>query len=240
MFMANQDGQYFTQGDVVARENSAFMTRVYQWMSVGVLLTGLVATVIGTNDSFIQTIMMNRALFWTVIIAQFGLVLAISGLINRMSALTASALFVLYSALTGVTFSVIFAIYTMASIQSAFFTTAIGFGGLTAFGYMTKKDLGPVGSFCMMGLFGMIGYSLLALFFPSMMSGAASLIYSLIGLLIFAGLTAYDSQKIKMMGRQTYNEEDKGRATILGALTLYLDFINLFMMILRLTGDRRR
>lgn len=238
--MANQGGQYFTQGDVVARENSAFMTRVYQWMSIGVLLTGLVATVIGTNDSLIQTIMMNRALFWIIIIAQFGLVLSISGLINRMSVATASGLFILYSALTGVTFSMIFAIYTAASIQSAFFTTAIGFGGLTAFGYITKKDLGPVGSFCMMGLFGMIGYSLLAIFFPSMMGGAAGLVYSLIGLLIFAGLTAYDTQKIKLMGRHSANDQDRGRATILGALTLYLDFINLFMMILRLTGDRRR
>ncbi len=238
--MSNQNGQYFTQGDVVAKENSAFMTRVYQWMSIGVLLTGLVATVIGTNESLVQTIMMNRALFWVVIIAQFGLVLSISGLINRMSVITATSLFLLYSALTGVTFSVIFAIYTAASIQSAFFTTAIGFGGLTAFGYITKKDLGPVGSFCIMGLFGMIGYSILAMFFPSMMGGAAGLVYSLIGLLIFAGLTAYDTQKIKMIGRQSLTEEDRGRATILGALTLYLDFINLFMMILRLTGDRRR
>lgn len=238
--MANQGGQYFTQGDVVAKENSAFMTRVYQWMCIGVLITGFVAGFIGTNESLIQTIMLNRVLFWVVIIAQFGLVISISGFINRMSVMTASALFILYSALTGVTFSVIFAIYTMASIQSAFFTTAIGFGGLTAFGYVTKKDLGPVGSFCMMGLFGMIGYSLLAIFFPTMMGGAAGLVYSLVGLLIFAGLTAYDTQKIKMMGRQSLNAQDSGRATILGALTLYLDFINLFMMILRLSGDRRR
>ena len=238
--MANQNGQFFTEGDVVARENSAFMTRVYQWMSIGVLITGFVATYIGTNETLIQTIMLNRVLFWGIIIAQFGLVLSITGLINRMSVLTATSLFLLYSALTGVTFSVIFAIYTTASIQSAFFTTAIGFGGLTAFGYMTKKDLGPVGSFCMMGLFGMIGFSLLSMFFPSMMGGAAGLAYSLIGLLVFAGLTAYDTQKIKMIGRQSYSEEDRGRATILGALTLYLDFINLFMMILRLSGDRRR
>ncbi|MBC7540807.1 MAG: Bax inhibitor-1/YccA family protein [Bacteriovorax sp.] len=238
--MANQNGQFFTEGDVVAKENAAFMTKVYQWMSIGVLITGFVASYIGTNESLVQTIMQNRALFWVVIIAQFGLVLSISGLINRMSVLTATALFLLYSALTGVTFSVIFAIYTTASIQSAFFTTAIGFGGLTAFGYFTKKDLGPVGSFCMMGLFGMIGFSILSIFFPGMMGGAAGLAYSLIGLLVFAGLTAYDTQKIKMIGRQTFNEEDKGRATILGALTLYLDFINLFMMILRLSGDRRR
>ncbi|MGZ3788021.1 MAG: Bax inhibitor-1/YccA family protein [Bacteriovorax sp.] len=238
--MANQGGQFYTQGDVVARENSAFMTRVYQWMSIGVLLTGVIAALIGTNDEVMRTIMANRGVLWMVIIAQFGLVLSISGLINRMSVMTATALFLLYSALTGVTFSVIFLIYTAASIQSAFFTTAIGFGGLSAFGYITKKDLGPVGSFCMMGLFGMIGFSLLAMFFPAMMGGAAGLVYSLVGLLIFAGLTAYDTQKIKLIARQAYSEEERGRATILGALTLYLDFINLFMMILRLTGDRRR
>jgi hypothetical protein len=237
--MANQ-GQFFTDGDIVARENSAFMTKVYQWMSIGVLLTGVIAALIGTNEELVRTIIMNKVLFWVVIIAQFGLVISISGFIKRMNVMTATSLFLLYSALTGVTFSVIFAIYTMASIQSAFFTTAIGFGGLTAFGYMTKKDLGPVGSFCVMGLFGMVGYSLLAMFFPSMMGGAAGLVYSLIGLIIFAGLTAYDTQKIKMLGRQAASEEDRGRATILGALTLYLDFINLFMMILRLTGDRRK
>jgi len=233
-------GQYFTQGDVVARENSAFMTKVYQWMSVGVLLTAIVATVLGTNDEFARTIALNRGLFWVMIIAQFGLVIAVSGFISRMSVLTATVLFMLYSALTGVTFSTIFLIYTASSIQSAFFTTAIGFAGLTAFGYITKKDLGPVGTFCSMGLWGLVGYGLLAMFFPSMMNGTASFVYSMVGLLVFAGLTAYDTQAIKMMGRQAMSADDQGRASILGALKLYLDFINLFMMILRFTGDRRR
>jgi len=234
------NGQYFTQGDVVARENSAFMTKVYQWMSVGVLLTAIVASVLGTNDEFARTIALNRGLFWVMIIAQFGLVIAVSGFISRMSVLTATVLFMLYSALTGVTFSTIFLIYTASSIQSAFFTTAIGFAGLTAFGYITKKDLGPVGTFCSMGLWGLVGYGLLAIFFPSMMNGTASFVYSMVGLLVFAGLTAYDTQAIKMMGRQAMSADDQGRASILGALKLYLDFINLFMMILRFTGDRRR
>lgn len=233
-------GQYFTQGDVVARENSAFMTRVYQWMTIGILLTGVVAALIGTNEQIAQTIMMNRGLFWVMVIAQFGLVIAVSGFINRMSVMTATVLFLLYSALTGVTFSTIFLIYTAASIQSAFFTTAVGFGGLTAFGYLTKKDLGPVGSFCMMGLFGIVGYSLIAMFFPSMMGGVAGLVVNMAALLIFAGLTAYDTQAIKMMGRQAMSQDDMGRAAILGALKLYLDFINLFLLILRFTGDRRR
>lgn len=233
-------GQYFTQGDVVARENSAFMTKVYQWMSIGVLLTAIVATVIGTNDQLVQTILMNRALFWVLIIAQFGLVIAVGGFISRMSAVTATVLFLLYSALTGVTFSTIFLVYTHASIQSAFLTTSAGFAGLTLFGYVTKKDLGPVGTFCSMGLWGLVGYSLLAFFFPSMMGGAGGFVYSLVGLIVFAGLTAYDTQAIKMMGRQAMSSEDQGRASVLGALKLYLDFINLFLIILRFTGDRRR
>jgi FtsH-binding integral membrane protein len=237
--MAN-NGQFFVEGNVVAQENAQFMTRVYQWMTIGVLLTSLIAGIIGRNVELVQTIMMNKAIFWIIVIAQLAIVFSIGGFINRISATAATGLFLLYSALTGITFSVIFLAYTATSIQSAFFTTTIGFGGLTAFGYLTKKDLTGLGSFCMMGLFGIIGYSLLAIFFPSMMGGAAGLVISMIGLLVFAGLTAYDTQKIKVMGRQAYSEEEKGKVAILGALTLYLDFINLFMMILRLTGDRRR
>ena len=219
---------------------AGFMTRVYQWMSIGILLTAGVSTYIGTNEQLAMSIASNRGLFWVLIIAQFALVIGLSAMINRMSATLALGLFMLYSALTGVTFSTIFLIYTQASIQSAFFTTACGFAGLSAFGLITKKDLGPVGTFCSMGLFGLIGYSLLALFFPSMMGGAAGLVFSLVGLLIFAGLTAYDTQKIKLMGQHAYNDEERSKLTVIGALTLYLDFINLFLIILRFTGDRRR
>ena len=219
---------------------AGFMTRVYQWMSIGILLTAGVSTYIGTNEQLAMSIASNRGLFWVLIIAQFAVVIGLSAMINRMSATLALGLFMLYSALTGVTFSTIFLIYTQASIQSAFFTTACGFAGLSAIGLITKKDLGPVGTFCSMGLFGLIGYSLLALFFPSMMGGAAGLVFSLVGLLIFAGLTAYDTQKIKLMGQHAYNDEERSKLTVIGALTLYLDFINLFLIILRFTGDRRR
>ncbi len=238
--MANQNGQFFVEGNVVAQENAHFMTRVYQWMTIGILITSFIAGYIGSNEELVRIIITNRILFWALIIAQFGIVLSIGGLINKMSALTATLLFLMYSALTGATFSVIFMAYTASSIQSAFFTTAIGFGGLTAFGYITKKDLTAVGSFCVMGLFGMVGYSLLSIFFPSLMGGAAGLVYSLVGLLVFAGLTAYDTQKIKLLGRQSQSEEERNKVTILGALTLYMDFINLFLLILRLTGDRRK
>ncbi len=219
---------------------AGFMTRVYQWMAIGILLTAGISTYIGNNEQMAMTIVQNKFLFWAVIIAQFGVVIGLSAMIQRMSAVVATGLFLLYSALTGITFSTIFLIYTQSSIQSAFFTTAVGFAGLSAFGFFTKKDLGPVGTFCSMGLFGLIGYSLLALFFPSMMGGTAGLIYSLVGLLIFAGLTAYDTQKIKLMGQHAINAEERSKITVLGALTLYLDFINLFLIILRFTGDRRR
>lgn len=232
----------YTGLDVESRYEvmAGFMTRVYQWMAIGVLITAVVATLIGNNDEMAMTIVRNRFLFWAVVIAQFGVVIGLSALIQRMSAATATGLFLLYSVLTGITFSTIFLIYTQASIQSAFFTTSIGFAGLSAFGFFTKKDLGPVGTFCSMGLFGIIGYSLLAIFFPAMMGGTAGLVFSLIGLLVFAGLTAYDTQKIKMMGQHAINAEERSKMTVLGALTLYLDFINLFLIILRFTGDSRR
>ena len=118
---------------------AGFMTRVYQWMAIGVLLTAGISTYIGTNESLAMSIAQNRGLFWAVIIAQFGVVIGLSAMINRMTAAMALGLFLLYSCLTGVTFSTIFLIYTQASIQSAFFTTAIGFGGLSAFGFFTKN-----------------------------------------------------------------------------------------------------
>lgn len=219
--------------------SAGFMTRVYQWMSIGVLITAAVASFIGSNEGWAMTIVTNKILFWGLIIAQFGVVISLSAMINRLSVALATGLFLLYSALTGVTFSTLFLVYSLPSIQSAFFTTSIGFAGLSGFGYLTKRDLGPVGSFCMMGLFGLIGYSLLAIFFPAMMGGAAGLVFSLIGLLIFAGLTAYDTQKIKLMGQQARSADERGRISVLGALTLYMDFINLFLIILRFTGNRR-
>lgn len=225
-----------TKSEVAA----GYMTRVYQWMSIGILMTALVATLIGQNETWAMMIVTNKILFWGLVIAQFGLVISLSAMINRMSATLATGLFFAYAALTGVTFSTLFLVYNLASIQSAFFTTSVGFAGLSAFGFFTKKDLGPVGSFCMMGLFGLVGYTLLAMFFPAMMGGTAGLVVSLIGLLIFAGLTAYDTQKIKLMGLHAINDEERSKLTVLGALTLYLDFINLFLIILRFTGGHRR
>ena len=205
------------------------------------MLTGIVAYYIGSDEALVIQLLSNKLLFWGMIIAQFGAVIYLSARIKNMSAVTATGIYILYALLTGVTFSSIFLIYTRASIQSTFFLTAFSFAGLSMFGFLTKRDLGPVGTFCHMGLYGIIGFSIISIFFPSMQGGQFGMIISMAGVLVFAGLTAYDTQKIKasnIIGNEGTAEDRK--ETIMGALTLYLDFINLFLMLLRLFGDRRR
>jgi hypothetical protein len=216
------------------------MSRVYGWMTGGLCLTGAVAWNVSGNPELVQTIFGNRLLFWGLIIAQLGAVAALSGLINRISGLTATLIYFLYAGLTGLTLSSIFLVYTNSSIAEVFGVTAFGFAGLSGFGFVTKRDLGPVGSFCMMGLFGLVGFGLLAMVFPSLMTGGSSFVFSVVGIVVFAGLTAYDTQKIKEMNTPGNEGTDAGRKTaIFGALRLYLDFINLFLSLLRLTGRRR-
>jgi FtsH-binding integral membrane protein len=224
----------------IAEENVRFMTGVYKWMTIGLLLTGCIAYYFGTNEEYAMQIASNRILFYGMVIAQFGLVIYLSARINKMSAKTATVIYLLYAALTGVTFSTIFLIYTQDSIYSTFLLTAFSFAGLSAFGFITKRDLGPIGTFCHMGLWGLVGFSILSIFFPSMLGGQMGTVFSLVGVVVFAGLTAYDTQKIKnsnIIGNEGTEEDHK--ETISGALTLYLDFINLFLMLLRLVGGRR-
>jgi hypothetical protein len=223
----------------ISADNARFMSRVYGWMTGGLCLTGVVAWNVSGNPALVKTIFSNPILFWGLIIAQLGAVVALSGLINRISSTTATIIYFAYAILTGLTFSSIFLIYTGSSIAGTFGVTAFGFAGLSGFGLVTKRDLGPVGSFCMMGLFGLIGFGLLSMFFPSLMGGAGSFIFSIVGLIVFAGLTAYDTQRIKNMNVSGADSEVERKGTIMGALTLYLDFINLFMSLLRLTGRRR-
>lgn len=224
----------------IAAENARFMSRVYGWMTGGLCVTGLVAWNVAGNPAVVQTIFGNRMLFWALIIAQLGAVAALSWLINRISGAVATLIYVLYAALTGLTLSSIFLVYTGSSIAQVFGVTAFGFAGLSGFGYVTKRDLGPVGSFCMMGLFGLVGFALLSMFFPSLMGAGASFVFSIVGIIVFAGLTAYDTQRIKAMNAPGSEGTDAARKTaIFGALTLYLDFINLFLSLLRLTGRRR-
>ena len=224
----------------LAAENARFMSRVYGWMTGGLCLTGAVAWNVAGNPGLVQMIFGNRLLFWGLIIAQLGAVVVLSGLMNRINGLTATLIYLLYAGLTGLTLSSIFLAYTGSSIAQVFGVTAFGFAGLSGFGLVTKRDLGPVGSFCMMGLFGLVGFGVLTMFFPSLMTAGASFVFSIAGIIIFAGLTAYDTQKIKAMNTPGNEGTDAGRKTaIFGALRLYLDFINLFLSLLRLTGRRR-
>jgi FtsH-binding integral membrane protein len=224
----------------LAAENARFMSGVYGWMTSGLCVTGVVAWNVSGNPEMVQAIFGNRLLFWALIIAQLGAVAALSWLINRINGLTATVIYFLYAALTGLTLSSIFLAYTGSSIAEVFAVTAFGFAGLSAIGYLMKRDLGPVGSFCMMGLFGLVGFGLLSMFFPSLMGASGSFVFSIVGIIVFAGLTAYDTQKIKAMNVPGSEGTDAGRKTaIFGALMLYLDFINLFLSLLRLTGRRR-
>src|ERR1700676_1493488 len=233
------DSQAFGSSTIAA-ENARFMSRVYGWMTGGLCLTGAVAWNVAGNPALVQAIFGNRLLFWGLIIAQLGAVAALSGLINRISGLTATVIYFLYAGLTGLTLSSIFLLYTGSSIAQVFGVTAFGFAGLSGFGYITKRDLGPVGSFCMMGLFGMVGFGLLSMFFPSLMTAGASFVFSIVGIIVFAGLTAYDTQRIKVIIPRGMEVSDAGGKTaIFGALTLYLDSMNLFLSLLRLTGRRR-
>ncbi len=225
----------------ISEENARFMSGVYKWMSLGILLTGIISYFVANTPEIMNVLLQNRFIFVILLIAQIGTVLFLSLKIKQLSPTAATLIYFLYAALTGLTFSAIFIIYTNESIQGAFLVTTFSFAGLSAFGYMTKRDLGPIGTFLHMGLWGLIGFGILSLFFPTLMSGRLEMIYSLVGIVVFAGLTAYDTQKIKnsnIIGNEGSAEDHK--ETIIGALTLYLDFINLFLMILRLTGNRRR
>jgi FtsH-binding integral membrane protein len=211
----------------------AHMIRVYNYMAAGVALTGVVAWF--TNAYFGQALY-GSPLMYVLIFAPLALVLFLSFGIDRLSAPMAQALFFLYAALLGASLSIIFAVYTNASITRVFFISAASFGGLSLWGYTTQRDLTGMGSFMMMGLIGILIASLVNIFLRS--SGLDWAI-SVIGVIVFAGLTAYDTQKIKEMYSPMDDGTVAGRKVVMGALSLYLDFINLFLMLLRLFGDRR-
>lgn len=222
------------QSKAIEEAQVTYMSKVYSWMMAGLAVTGITAYFVYSSD-FIYNL--NGTIMLVLIIAQFGLVLGISGMINRMSALTAQMLFLLYSLLTGITFSTIFAVYSASSISNTFFITAGAFAGLSAFGFLTKKDLGAIGRFLYMALFGLIIASLVNMFLGS---GMFEFLISAAGVVIFSGLTAYDTQKIKEMYLlQEQGEEIAAKGAILGALTLYLDFVNLFLFLLRFLGGSR-
>lgn len=215
----------------------AFMAQVYGWMTVGLVLTAVVAW-FAVSSGLVFTIASNSVVFWGIVIAQLAAVFGFSFLINKISASVATALFMVYSALTGLTLSILMLVYTSSSIASTLFITAGMFGGMTVYGYVTKRDLTGIGNFLIMGLFGIILASIVNWF---MQSSALYMAISYIGVIVFVGLTAYDTQKLKAMGEQISEDDPENyrKYSIFGALTLYLDFINLFIMLLRILGDRR-
>lgn len=215
----------------------ALMRKVYVWMTLALVITGFTAFGIAENPGLVYTIVTNRLLFWGLVIGEFALVMAIYGAIGRLSATAAALLFVLYSIVNGATLSVIFLAYTMTSIASVFFITAGTFAVMAFIGYTTKTDLTSFGKMLMMGLIGIILATVVNIFIGSSM---LNMIVSYVGVVVFVGLTAYDSQKIKNLLYQVDNmSEEAQKLALLGSLTLYLDFINLFLMLLRIFGGNR-
>ncbi len=215
----------------------AHMNKVYGLMSLGMLVTGGVAYTVGTNEALLAQIF-GSPLKWVVMFAPLVVVFAFGAMINRLSVAAAQGVFYLFSALMGLSISYIFAVYTGISIAQTFLITAISFAGLSLYGYTTKRDLSGMGTFLMMGLIGLIVASIVNIFLGS---PAIMFAISVIGVLIFAGLTAYDTQSIKTEYIQHAAHADQewlGKSAIMGALRLYLDFLNLFMFLLQFLGNR--
>ena len=213
------------------------MNKVYGLMSVGMLLTGGVAWAVGTNDAMVNAIF-GTPLRWVVMFAPLIMVFAFSALINRMSVAAARLFFYTYAAMMGLSLAFIFAVYTQTSIAQTFLVTSVAFAGLSLYGYTTKRDLSAFGTFLMMGLIGLIVASIVNIFLAS---SALAFAISAIGVLIFAGLTAWDTQAIKndyIAHAQMGDSDWLGKSAIMGALRLYLDFINMFMFLLQFLGNR--
>jgi FtsH-binding integral membrane protein len=210
------------------------MQQVYLWMTAGLLLTGAISSMLAGN-AVLLSYLLNPIVFIGLFVVELGLVLAISAFINKMSPALATGLFILYAALNGITLTPIFLAYTKASIATAFFTTAGMFAALTLYGSVTKRDLSGMGRFMLMALFGLCIATLVNIF---LRNGVMDFVISIFGVVIFAGLTAYDTQRLNQLASQATSEDEIGRFSIMGALILYLDFINLFLYLLRLFGKR--
>jgi FtsH-binding integral membrane protein len=219
--------------------SSAFpvlMRKVYVWMTLAMVITGFTAYGVATSPGVQQAIFTNQILFWGLIIAEFALVIGVSAAINRLSLAMATLMFILYSVINGALLSSIFLIYTASSISTVFFITAGTFAKMALIGYTTKTDLSSIGKYLFMALIGLIIATFVNFFIKS---SSFDYILSYIGVLIFVGLTAYDSQKIKQMLLQAPDAgEGAQKIALLGALSLYLDFINLFLYLLRIFGRR--
>jgi FtsH-binding integral membrane protein len=231
--MANAYENYQVAARAGVDVERRFMAAVYRWMTFGLLVTSGVAYYVASTPAALQAIFGNRMVFWGLIIAQFGLVIALSAAVNKLSAGVAGALFLLYSALTGATLSVVLLAYTGASVASAFAVTAGTFMAMSIYGTVTKKDLTSWSTFLFMGLIGIVIASVVNMFTKSSM---ISWVVSAAAVVVFTGLTAYDTQRLRRMAALGGSV---AALPVNGALALYLDFINLFLSILNIFGGRR-
>ena len=216
---------------------NSVMKNVFALMTLALAATGAISYIVSNNIQIIKAILENQPLFWGLIIGELVLVIVLSAMINRISFTTALILFALYSVLNGVTLAPLFIVFTAESIASAFFVTAGTFGAMAIFGYITKFDLSGIGKILIMALFGLIIASIVNIFLAS---SQMEMIINYAGVLIFTGLTAYDTQKIKNLVQENINNENIiPRLSVIGSLTLYLDFINLFLKLLQLMGKRK-
>ena len=230
------DNNYSTSA--LEKKKSAQMAvfrQVYIWMSLALFITGITALIVANNNSLIYSLMSNQLLFWGLIIGEVVMVAVLAARIHKLSLATATVMFIAYSIINGVTMSLLFLLYTSESIASTFFITAGTFGAISAYGYFTKKDLSSLGSILIMALIGILIASLVNIFL-----GSSTLywIISYVGVAIFVGLTAYDTQKIKESIMNSDVNETAYKIALMGALELYLDFINLFIYLLRIFGNR--
>ncbi|MDM8145069.1 Bax inhibitor-1/YccA family protein [Bacteroides eggerthii] len=231
---------FILQQSLGKEQNAVFaklMRSVYLWMVLALVITGLTAAYVASSPAYISALMNNSILFYGVIIAELALVFILSGRIHKMSFTSASLMFILYSLLTGVSLSTIFLAYTESSIATTFLITAGTFGTMSLVGFVTKKDLSKLGGILLMALIGLIIATVVNIF---LVSDTLGWIINYVGVLIFVGLTAYDTQKIKQMMREygTDINEQTQKMALMGSLSLYLDFINMFLYLLRIFGNR--
>jgi FtsH-binding integral membrane protein len=217
------------------KSQSSFISSVYLWMTLALTLTGFTAFGVASTSALVEVVIGNKLVFFGLMLAQLGLVFYISSAIDRLSSTTAFALFILYAILNGLTLSSIFLIYSAGSIATTFFITAGTFALMSAYGYFTDRDLTTIGNLSMMALVGLLLATLVNFF---LQSSTLSWIISYVGVLIFTGLIAYDTQKIKEMSLTYQDGEVRKKGMMMGAFTLYLDFVNLFLYILRILGNR--
>ena len=218
-----------------AEHITAFLRAVYGWMAVGLTLTATVAWVVAGSDALVYTIASNRLLLWGLLLAQLGTVIFLSARVHKLSAAAAAGTFLAYSALTGLTMAFVLRVYTGESVATTFFVTAGTFGALAAYGTVTQRSLAGLGQFLFMGLVGIVLASVVGIFWHH---EGLQFVIAFVGVILFTLLTAYDAQRLKGMAL-SMPSGDPGSYAILGALTLYLDFINLFLFLLRFLGGRR-